>query len=75
MRGPGAVQGEGQIRIYYRVRLLEGENSPSFPELGRAAHVCTTETNPLFLGLQKVLWMYPQEVPEGAVLLAGETVR
>lgn len=70
MKAPGVVQGEGQICIYYGVRPLEGANSPSFPELGRAAHVCTT--NLLFLGLQKTPWMYRQEGPEGAILLAGE---
>lgn len=53
MKGPGVTQGEGQIRIYFGVRLLEGANSPIFPELGRAAQVCTTETNLLFWGLQK----------------------
>lgn len=72
MKSPGVVQGEGQICIYYGVRLLEGANSPSFPELGRAVHLCTAETNPLVLGLQNTLWMYAQEVPEGAILPAGE---
>ena len=66
------MQGEGQIRIYYGVRPLEGANSPSSPELGRAAHVRTTETNPLFLGLQKPPRMYLQEVPDGATPPAGQ---